>query len=232
MNDFSRALAVKSLRSVLRHHCCVNADNVAMVMSGGTEGGLCPHLLSFERLEVTHVHIGEEEPECDPMTDTPEENKAFAIGTAITPDIMPEDIGTPQQLKSVLDGVLLAMQNAKIERIEDVHFVQVKCPLLTVERIADASLRGKATATNNALKSMGLSRGVAALGVGVALREFSYQEALKAITSGDLSVWSSRASASAGIELMGHGIISVHILCKIKFKELNLPSKVASFYFK
>ena len=46
----------------------------------------------------------------------------------------------------------------------DVHFVQIKCPLLTADRIAAAAARGAATATRDTLKSMALSRGAVMMG--------------------------------------------------------------------
>ena len=51
------------------------------------------------------------------------------------------------------------------------HFVQVKCPLLTVARVAEADSRGAGVATRDTLKSMGLSRAASALGVALKLGE-------------------------------------------------------------
>ena len=143
VNDFTRALAVTSLRQFLGQA----ADGVAMVMSGGTEGALSPHLVTFERLE----------------TEGGSDEMSLALGAAITPEIAPQEIGTFAQIASVADGVRAAVNDARIARNEDVHFVQVKCPLLTRSRIAASS---HATATNDSLKSMSLSRGASALGCG------------------------------------------------------------------
>ena len=49
--------------------------------------------------------------------------------------------------------------------------MQIKCPLLTADRVAEAEARGATTATRDTLKSMGLSRAASALGVAVALGE-------------------------------------------------------------
>ena len=51
---------------------------------------------------------------------------------------------------------------------------------------------------------MGLSRGASALGVALALGEIYPATAKRALSEGDSAIWSSRASASAGVELMGH----------------------------
>ena len=48
-----------------------------------------------------------------------------------------------------------AITNARIKDDADVHWVQVKCPLLTSERIAEAAGRGCATATEDSYTSMG-----------------------------------------------------------------------------
>ena len=184
VNDFTRAFSVQALTAALGE----DAAGVAMVMSGGTEGGLAPHILTFEVL------------------DEDGDGPALAIGSVITPDLKPEDIGTATQIDMVASGVTEAMARAGISDPANVHFVQIKCPLLTAARVADAASRGQATATTDTLKSMGFSRGASALGVAVALNEASFDDAVSALLS-DPSVWSARASTSAGIELMGHEII-------------------------
>ena len=75
------------------------------------------------------------------------------------------------QIAMVAEGVRAAMRDAGIADPADVHFVQVKCPLLTAQRIGEAQARGAAVATTSTLKSMGLSRAASALGVAVALGE-------------------------------------------------------------
>ncbi len=181
VNDFTRAFAVQALKHVLP------ADGVAFVLSGGTEGGLSPHLLVLQRDENSSG-----------------ESPALAIAQVVTRDIAPEDIGTSAQIKVVAEGVRLAMAQAGIARPEDVHFVQIKCPLLTAARIAAA--KGPCQ-TKDTLKSMALSRGASALGVAVALAEISPDQAATVAIGINTSVWSSRASTSAGIELMGHEIV-------------------------
>ena len=46
-------------------------------------------------------------------------------------------------------AVKQAMADADIACIEDVHFVQIKCPLLTKERIEQAAARDQTTVTGN-----------------------------------------------------------------------------------
>ena len=190
VNDWTRGLAARSLHDCLTRHVGAEAaGRVCLVMSGGTEGGLSPHLTVFEA-----------------RTDAaPAVPAALAIGRAHTADLRPEAIGRPAQIEAVARGVRAALDEAGIADPADVDFVQVKCPLLTSDRIAEALSRDRACATPDTLKSMGLSRAAAALGVAVALGEVAMPDA-DAIGR-DLSLCSSRASVSAGIELMGHEIV-------------------------
>lgn len=181
VNDFTRGYATQSLRSMLSGD--LNADQlgaVSMVMSGGTEGGLSPHWLMFSATEAPAT-LG----------------ASLAVASIATRELSPSEIGTPAQAALVREAVRCAMAKAGIATPEDVHYVQIKCPLLTSERI-DAV--GGNVATRDTLKSMGLSRGASALGVAEALGEAP--PATEAMIGSDWSRWSSRASASAGVELM------------------------------
>jgi cyanuric acid amidohydrolase len=194
VNDFSRGFASHVLRGLLERHIGARADNVCLVMSGGTEGGLAPHWLVLER--------GEES-----VSGTPAPMPALAIGTARTPDLLPEALGRSAQVAMVAQGVRQAMREAEIDDPADIHFVQVKCPLLTLARVREVEARSADTATNDTLKSMGLSRAASALGVAVALGEIEPGRIADTAIGTDASLWSARASASAGIELMGHEIV-------------------------
>lgn len=190
VNDFSRGFAVQSLSLLLRRHVGAAADEVCLVMSGGTEGGMAPHWLVFERSE-------------DERGPAP----ALAMGRAHTPDLRPEDLGRMVQVEQVADAVRRAMAAAGITDPEGVHFVQVKCPLLTAARVAEAQARGATVATSDTLKSMGLSRGASALGIALALGEVPPGALSDEVICADLSLWSGRASCSSGIELMGHEVV-------------------------
>lgn len=107
----------------------------------------------------------------------------------------------------VAEGVRAAMDDAGIDDPAAVHFVQVKVPLLTAARVAAAEARGAAVATRDTLKSMGLSRGAAALGVAMALGEVAPEAITDEAIGRDMSIWSGRASTSAGVELEGHEIV-------------------------
>lgn len=184
VNDFTRGYATQSLRLALSDELAPDQiDRIAMVMSGGTEGGLSPHWLVLSETESTGAPLSAE--------------PALALASVATRPLLPSEIGRPAQAALVRDAVHAGMQKASISAQEDVHFVQIKCPLLTSERIAAA---GSDVATRDTLKSMGLSRGASALGVAEALGEA--RTATADDVGADWSLWSGRASASAGVELM------------------------------
>jgi cyanuric acid amidohydrolase len=191
VNDFSRGHATLALQLLFERHLPVaDAKRICLVMSGGTEGAMAPHWVVFERSDGD---LGA--------------GPALAIGRAHTPPLPPEHLGRTAQVAQVEAGVAAAMRDAGIADPADVHLVQVKCPLLTAQRVGDADRRGVAVATRDTLKSMGLSRAASALGVAVALGEIER----KALTDADIgtnwALWSGRASASAGIELLNHEIV-------------------------
>ena len=160
VNDFTRGYALSALSAALAPRLGIAPDavpsRIAMVMSGGTEGGLSPHFLVF-------ATIAGDEPRAD--------RKALAIGTASTAPLRPEEIGRMPQVNATAAAVREAMHRADIAGSADVHWVQIKCPLLTRERVAEAKARGLRTATADTYASMGLSRGAGALGAALALGE-------------------------------------------------------------
>ncbi len=196
VNDFTRGYAIAALSTALAPRLGIAPDavptRVAMVMSGGTEGGLSPHFLVFA---------------VEPDDALPRFGKALGIGTAVTAAFRPEEIGRMAQANATAAAVRAAMLRAEISDVNDVHWVQVKCPLLTKERIADAEARGTHTATIDTYASMGLSRGAGALGVALALREIDAAALDDQAIAGDHQLWSSRASCSAGVELMHSEIV-------------------------
>jgi cyanuric acid amidohydrolase len=185
VNDFSRAYAVSELERLLPGP----GPAVPMVMSGGTEGGLSPHFLVFRVAEVADPPAG----------------AALAIGTARTRDFRPEEIGRPAQMEATAEAVQAALRAAAITDPSDVHYVQVKCPLLTSERVAEARARGQDVVTADSYKSMAYSRGASALGVALALGEVGQVRAGDICENMDL--WSSRAATSAGVELLHNEIV-------------------------
>jgi len=199
VNDFTREYALAALCEALAPHLGLAPraveDKIAFVMSGGTEGVLSPHLTVFARsFCAAAATIG--------TTD-----KRLSIGIAHTRDFLPEEIGRKVQIEETVKAVHLAMGDARIDDPHDVHFVQIKCPLLTSERIDAALHRGCNTVTTSGHSSMGYSRGASALGVARALGEIEAEiEEDQVLKNWDL--FSSVASSSAGIEIM-HNVVIV-----------------------
>jgi cyanuric acid amidohydrolase len=199
VNDFTREYAAASWCQLLAPYLsCAPAAvhaRVALVMSGGTEGVLSPHFTVFSRrwLDASNV-------------DTPL-GKRLVIGIAHTRDFLPEEMGQPAQIDATAQAVKAAMQDAAIVSAADVHFVQVKCPLLTSGKVSLALARGAAPVTHDSYESMGYSRGASALGVAVALGEVKRDAIQPDSVLGDWSLYSARASVSAGIELEGNVVI-------------------------
>lgn len=194
VNDFTRGYATLALKLLLAEALgCPLAEiekQVAIVMSGGTEGGLSPHLIVFCREDAS-----------PPASAGPR----LAIGVGLTRAFKPEEIGRAAQIEETAAAVSLAMKEAGITDPSDVHFVQIKCPLLTKERIEEAARRGATTATEDTYHSMGLSRGASALGVALALGEID--SAPEGVICNDWSLFSLVASTSAGVELLRNEIV-------------------------
>jgi len=193
VNDFTRGYATLALKLLLadRLKCALSEieKRVAIVMSGGTEGGLSPHLLVFSRDTVTAAAAG----------------PRLAIGVGLTRAFSPEEIGRAAQIEETAAAVTMAMKDAGIASPSDVHFVQIKCPLLTKERIEEAGRRGVGVATTDTYHSMALSRGASALGVALALGEVA--AAPEEAVCRDWSLYSKVASTSAGVELLRNEIV-------------------------
>ncbi|MCX9192941.1 barbiturase [Carbonactinospora thermoautotrophica] len=188
VNDYTRVLADRAFREVLLEkgtRSPVEVRQVPLVWSGGTDGVLSPHATVF-----AYAPEGRYEPTDEPRV---------SVGVAMSEPILPEDIGRPAMVEKVAAGVRQAMAVAGITDPADVHYVQTKTPLLTMETIQDARSRGKTVWTEDTLKSMDVSNSTTALGIAVALGEIDMPTAEQ--IHHDLSLYSSVASCSSGVEL-------------------------------
>ncbi len=188
VNDFTRILADRAFRDVLMElgtRPLEVVKEIPMVWSGGTDGILTPHATVFAQV------AGEPDPSDEPR---------LAVGYAMSEIILPEDIGRPAMVEKVAEGVKRAMQEAGIDDPADVHYVQTKTPLLTMDTINDAKSRGQTVVTEDPLESMNISNGTSGLGIGYALGELTSVPTEPQIGH-DLSLFSSVASCSSGVEL-------------------------------
>jgi barbiturase len=185
VNDFTRILADEAFRRVLLKSGKRSESDIAkipMVWSGGCDGVITPHATVF----ASNAKTG------------PASKPRLAIGTAMSVELLPEDIGRPAMVEKVADAVKAAMKDAGISDSKDVHYVQTKTPLLTIDAVIDAEKRGHDVACE-VHDSMGVSNGTTALGIAVALGEIKMPKAEQICK--DLELYSSVASCSSGVEL-------------------------------
>ena len=185
VNDFTRILADQAFRRVLLKHGTRDENTVnqiPMVWSGGCDGVITPHATIFAR---------------NRKTGAPSQPR-LVMGTAMSAVLLPEDIGRPTMVAKVAVAVKDAMRDAGIDDPRDVHYVQTKTPLLTIESTRDAEARGQRVACE-VHDSMGVSNGTTALGIAVALGEIKMPKAEEICRNLDL--YSSVASCSSGVEL-------------------------------
>ena len=185
VNDFTRILADQAFRRVLGRLGSRSEGEIAripMVWSGGCDGVITPQATIFAKNAKTGLPS----------------NARLAIGTAMSTELLPEDIGRPAMVEKVAAAVKAAMRDAGIADPSDVHYVQTKTPLLTIESVREAERRGRDVACE-VHESMGVSNGTTALGIGVALEEIAMPKAEQICK--DLDLYSSVASCSSGVEL-------------------------------
>lgn len=188
-NDFTRGFATQSFSLLLSRYLDLPPTEVtkriAFVWSGGTEGVLSPHATIFTRSADTSPSVG----------------KRLSMGIAITRDFAPEEVGTMAEVREVATAVKRALEEAKISDPSDVHYVQVKGPLLTPAAVADAQARGAKLVTTDPNGSKPYARGATALGVALALGEVSEDALSDEVIAKRMDLYSSVANTSAGGEL-------------------------------
>jgi barbiturase len=185
VNDYTRIIADRAFREILAAHGARDVHEIPIVWSGGTDGVLSPHATIFATVPA----------DAAPRTDEPR----LAVGFAMSEQILPEDIGRTAMITKVAAAVRDARRRAGIDEPADIHYVQTKTPLLTIDTIRDATSRGHDVFTEDTLTSMDVSNGTAALGIAVALGEIEMPTDSDIMRKRDL--YSSVASCSSGVEL-------------------------------
>lgn len=179
VNDFTRGFATQTLKGFLEQQIgAVATANIVFIMSGGTEGVLSPHLNVFTR-------------QGDPL-DVPQ-RWGLVMGTSQTRPFSPEEIGSVTMVQAVAAAVNQAVEQAGLTP-DNVHFVQIKCPLVQAAQTAGELKR-------SSYQSMADSRAASALGVALALGEIQPDQLQPDSIGQDFSLYSSVASTSAGVEL-------------------------------
>lgn len=183
VNDFTRGFATQTLKAYLGQHLGPEAGaEIVYIMSGGTEGVLSPHLNVFTR-----------------QPDAPEHSPRWGLvmGTGRTRDFTAAEVGSLTMVETVAAAVTAAIAKANLTP-ENVHFVQIKCPLVTAAKGAHQS---------SSYQSMAHSRGAAALGVALALGELPPSQMHPGVVGQALDLYSRTASTSAGGELQNCEIL-------------------------
>jgi cyanuric acid amidohydrolase len=190
VNDFSRPLAHRCFRDVIGKRTNKPAEvvdnDVAFVMSGGCEGIIAPHATIFVKRNSTKA------PPSKPQ-------KRLTFATANTRELLPEELGSEVHVRLVAEAVKAARASANIGDLADIHYVQVKCPLLTSQRINDAKSRGRKTITEDTLRSMGFSNGASALGIALGLGEIEDIDPRDICTNAE--IYTTRGAAPPGSNL-------------------------------
>ena len=114
-------------------------------------------------------------------------------------ELLPEDIGRPAMVEKVADGVRAAMRDAGIDDPADVHYVQTKTPLLTIDIGARRAQPRPARSPARCTSRWACRTARPALGIAVALGEIKMPKAEEICHNLDL--YSSVASCSSGVEL-------------------------------
>jgi ring-opening amidohydrolase-like protein len=188
VNDYTRIIADRAFREVLVARGTRDAaavKQIPIVWSGGTDGVISPHATIFATLPADR----------SVRTDEPR----LTVGFAMSEQLLPEDIGRTAMITKVAASVRDAMHGAGITDPADVHYVQTKTPLLTIDTIRDAKSRGHTVFTEDTLTSMDVSNGTTALGIAVALGEIDMPRDEDVLR--DRGLYSSVASCSSGVEL-------------------------------
>ena len=195
VNDYTRILADQAFRAVLTERGTRESseiNEIPMAWSGGTDGVICPNAVILSKVEGPAG---------------PSDESRLTVGISMSEQILPEDIGRPAMVEKVAAAVKVAMAEAGITDPAEVHYVQTKTPLLTMETIREAEVRGHSVFTEEPLESMAISNGTTALGIAVALGEIDMPTAEQ--IGHDLDLFSSVASCSSGVELDRGQIIVV-----------------------
>lgn len=172
------------------------ADRIPMLMIGLTGGLMSPHYTVFTRKQVEGQAKENDE-------------KRLALGIKITRVLLPEEYGTVTQVKEVAKAVKEAMEEAGITSIDDIHCVEVKCPNLTADRVADAESRGQKVVSKNFAEAGSKSKGASALGVALALGEVKEEDITNEAICRNWDLYSKVASTSAGNEQVACKVIVI-----------------------
>ncbi len=193
VNDFSRRLMVRAYTDLLIQKTNWPKEKieeeVVIVASGGCEGVMSPHVTIFTREENKS------------KSNFKNKKKKLSIGISQTRILETAEIGTLIQVKEVAIAVRKAMKDAQIIDVEDVHYVQVKCPSLGLNAINYAFNNNLKLKTYDTKRSMGFSNGSSGLGIAFGLGEVKEDQLSEEVICTREDLFTTRGASSAGIEM-------------------------------
>jgi len=202
VNDFTRGYFTDRLMTLLSPYLSKSpielAQNIPCILSGGTEGVLSPHYVVLCRSMQSDAKN-------DALAH--ERTSALAIGAACSINMPFEHVGTRAHAQMIAQTVQAAMQDAKITDPSDLHFVQVKAPCLTSDRIEALRAARKPFCAESASVSMAYARAAGALGVAMATGEVDAADVRDEAFLKDFDFFSSCASISSGVEVLCNEVI-------------------------
>lgn len=197
VNDFTRGYFTDRLMNLLASYLNEAPEEIARkvpcILSGGTEGVLSPHYTVLCR-SAAKAAASESKP-------------ALAIGASCSIDMPFELVGTRGHAQMVAETVRAAMEDAGITDPADLHFVQVKAPCLTSDRIEALRAEGKTVPAPNASVSMARARAAGALGVAMATGEIPPEQVCDDSFLADFDLYSTCASISSGVEVLCNEVV-------------------------
>lgn len=196
-NDYGRLLADIKIRELLAKHRETSpetiSEQVTIAMSGGAPGTVAPHATILAQRWTTRTDKSNLEP-----------TGGIVLGRSHTTDILPEHIGRVEQVDAVTAAVNVAIADAGITDIGQVHMVLVKGPALTHDSIAVAEIDGVDLVTKDPgigpMGSMCYSNDAMAIGVGVATGEINRSDVTNESIRKNWSLYSNVALTSSGGE--------------------------------
>ena len=189
-HDPGRATADRALRHLLAETVGPAAEDVCVVLSGGTPGVLTPHVAVVSRGWTEAAG--------------PVAGGRLTVGRAQSGPVWPEDVGRRAQVDAVAGAVRAALDDAGIGDPAEVHAVLVKAPSLGPDATAQARSRGRDTVTTDLSigpdGAMCWSNDASALGVAVALGEVPSEAVRDEVIRRDWDLFSAVAMTSSGGE--------------------------------
>ena len=188
-NDHTRAFATAALARLIGGRLGLDEDalfdRISLVLSGGTEGVLNPHMTVFA------VRNDDAAPGAEP---------ALAIGRAFSRPVAPEQVGRMAQVEATAEAVRAAIAAAGIDDPADVAYVLAKGVLLMPPDIAEARRRGVALCAGDTHGSKPFTRAATALGVALALDEVEARDLNDGMIATAREVYSAKACVTPGID--------------------------------